>query len=183
MLRRLDGVRLHALEVDAAAPACSCVSTGHEPPGAHLHRLLHHVVEPRMLQRREEIVEVGQQASARARCSSTTSTQPFRPASAIRARHSPSRPLKRRIGRRPSAAARSGDSSPARGPPRSRAPARRSARRRTGAGLREIVGHRPRCMAVDCRAPNSTASMICDHDEPAARPTSSNSPSRSSPSR
>ena len=57
LLAGLDRVRAQALEIDArdlGAPG----DDRHEPPRAHLDRLLRHVVEPRVLERREQIVDV-----------------------------------------------------------------------------------------------------------------------------
>ena len=89
-------LRPHALEVDALGDRVAR-QHGMSLRRAHLGRLLHHVVEPRALERREEIVEVGP-ALLRAHLLDRLEHAASRlPASARRARHSPSRPLKTRI--------------------------------------------------------------------------------------
>ena len=58
LLGRLDGVGAHAVEVDARDVG-SLRQHRSQPGCAHLGRLLHHVVEARMLQRRKQVVQVG----------------------------------------------------------------------------------------------------------------------------
>ena len=57
LLRRFDGIRAHALEIDPRHLAVAG-EDGLQPRHAHLHGLLHHVIEPRRLQRSEQIVQV-----------------------------------------------------------------------------------------------------------------------------
>ena len=58
LLYSFDGIRPHTIRVDARHLA---MVREHrlQARDAHLHRLLHRVVEPRSLQRREQIVQVG----------------------------------------------------------------------------------------------------------------------------
>jgi hypothetical protein len=58
LLRRFHDVGGHPLQVDPAHLR-ELGQDGAEPPGAHLHSLLRQVVEPGMLQGREEVVQVG----------------------------------------------------------------------------------------------------------------------------
>ena len=94
LLGGFDGVRPHALEIDARHLA---VAGEHrlQPRGAHLDRLLHHVVEPRRFERREQIMQVGRHGLV-AGFGADDAARPraFAPSSA--ALHSPSRPLKTR---------------------------------------------------------------------------------------
>ena len=57
MLRRLDGVRPHAVEIDALGLG---VAHNHrlQAGNAHLHGLLDHVIEPGALERREQVVQI-----------------------------------------------------------------------------------------------------------------------------
>ena len=59
MLRGLDRVRAHAVEIDALR-----LRMAHDDRlqarDSHLDRFLHHVVEPRMFQWREQVVQVAQ---------------------------------------------------------------------------------------------------------------------------
>ena len=57
LLRGLDHIGAHALEID---PRHLGVPGDHrlQPRGAHLHRLLHQVIEPGMLERREQEMQV-----------------------------------------------------------------------------------------------------------------------------
>ena len=57
MLGRLDRVRAHAAEIDALGLGVAR-DDRLQPRDAHLDRLLHHVVEARVLERREQIVQV-----------------------------------------------------------------------------------------------------------------------------
>ena len=95
LLGGLDRVGAHALEIDALGLG---VARQHrlQPRGAHLDRLLHHVVEPRVLERREQVMQVGGRRSARAVCADRRRAPASLPAAAKRARHSPSRPLNTR---------------------------------------------------------------------------------------
>ena len=54
---RLDRIRPHARQIDALGLGVAR-QNGQKPRGAHLDRLLHHVVEPRMLERRKHIMKV-----------------------------------------------------------------------------------------------------------------------------
>ena len=58
LLGGFDGVGAHAIQIDAGRDRVMR-EHGLQMRDAHLGGLLHHVVEPRVLQRREEIVEVG----------------------------------------------------------------------------------------------------------------------------
>ena len=64
-----------------------------QPRGAHLDRLLHHVVEPGVLERGEQVVQIERLRSAPARAPRPCSDSARLPLSASVARHSPSRPL------------------------------------------------------------------------------------------
>ena len=57
LLGGLDRIGLHALDID---PRRLGMARGHrlKPRGAEFHRLLHHVIEPRMFERREKVMQV-----------------------------------------------------------------------------------------------------------------------------
>jgi hypothetical protein len=58
LLGRLDGVRLHPLEVHAA-DLDVLGEDRRQPRHAHLDRLADHVVEPGLFQRREQVAKIG----------------------------------------------------------------------------------------------------------------------------
>ena len=70
------------------------VITGTQPPRPQFGGLLHHVIEAGMLQRREDIVDIGRQPDIGDVALAAQRHRFLRPASARWASHSPSRPLK-----------------------------------------------------------------------------------------
>ena len=94
LLGGLDRVGAHALGIDARDLA---VAGEHrlQPRDAHLDRLLHHVVEPGRLERREQVMQVRRNGFAGGSCHRSRAPA-ARLAAASLASHSPSRPLKTR---------------------------------------------------------------------------------------
>ena len=91
LLGGLDDIGAHPLGVD---PGDLGEAGQHRPQrrGTHLDRLLHHVVEPGVLQRRKDVSEVGQPI-LRPGLGDSISRPSGRLRPTIAARHSPSRPL------------------------------------------------------------------------------------------